>query len=119
MFGDVFYIDKLLDLKDMEGIICMLRVEVYEKIMVDFDKVIVVLLIEWGVFDYGCVIKGVVMVMKVRVVFYYGNWDIVVIEVKNVMDLGLYELYDKDNIGKYVELFWEKVDGCDEFIFVI
>lgn len=25
------------------------------------------------------------------------------------MDLGLYELYDKDNTGKYAELFWEKL----------
>ena len=56
--------------------------------------------------------------MKARAALYYGNWDVAAKEAKNVMDLGLYELYDKDNTGKYAELFWEKADGCDEFILV-
>ena len=117
-FGDVPYIDKPLDLKDMEGITRMPRAEVYEKIMADFDKAIAALPTEWGASDYGRVTKGAAMAMKARAALYYGNWDTAATEAKNVMDLGLYELYDKDNTGKYAELFWEKADGCDEFILV-
>ncbi len=117
-FGDVPYIDKPLDLKDMEGITRMPRAEVYEKIMADFDKAIAALPTEWGASDYGRVTKGAAMAMKARAALYYGNWDTAATEAKNVMDLGLYELYDKDNTGKYAELFWEKADGCDAFILV-
>ena len=53
-----------------------------------------------------------------REALYYGDWQIAADNSKKVMDLGLYELYDKDNTGKYEELFWEKADGCKEFILV-
>ena len=61
-----------------------------------------------GASDYGRVTKGAAMAMKARAALYYGNWDTAATEAKNVMDLGLYELYDKDNTGKYAELFLGK-----------
>jgi hypothetical protein len=56
--------------------------------------------------------------MKARAALYYGNWQVAADNAKKVMDLGVYELYDKDNTGKYQQLFWEVADGCDEFILV-
>ena len=79
----------------------MPRAEVYEKIMADFDKAIAALPTEWGASDYGRVTKGAAMAMKARAALYYGNWDTAATEAKNVMDLGLYELYDKDNTYIY------------------
>ena len=60
--------------------------------------------------------KGAAMAMKARAALYYNNWQTAMDEAKKVMDLGQYELYDKDNTGRYKELFWEVADGCDEFI---
>lgn len=117
-FGDVPYVESPLELADQEGITRTPRAEVYEKVMADFDKAINLLPVEWPASDYGRVTKGAAMAMKARAALYYGNWDVAAQNAKAVMDLGKYELYDKDNTGKYEELFWEKADGCDEFILV-
>lgn len=117
-FGDVPYIEKPLELSDQEGITRAPRAEVYAKVMEDFDKAIELLPTEWPDSEYGRVTKGAAMAMKARAALYYGDWQIAADNSKKVMDLGLYELYDKDNTGKYEELFWEKADGCKEFILV-
>ena len=117
-FGDVPYIDKPLELSDQEGITRTPRAEVYTKLMADFDKAIELLPTTWPESDYGRITKGAAMAMKARAALYYGDWQVVADNAKKVMDLGLYELYDKDNTGKYEELFWEKSDGCKEFILV-
>ncbi len=117
-FGDVPYIDRPLELSDQEGITRTPRAEVYTKVMADFDKAIELLPAEWPDSDYGRVTKGAAMAMKARAALYYGDWQIAADNAKKVMDSKLYELYDKDNTGKYEELFWEKADGCKEFILV-
>ena len=117
-FGDVPYIDRPLELSDQEGITRTPRAEVYTKVMSDFDKAIELLPAEWPDSDYGRVTKGAAMAMKARAALYYGDWQIAADNAKKVMDSKLYELYDKDNTGKYEELFWEKADGCKEFILV-
>lgn len=117
-FGDVPYVDKPLDLKDMEGITRTPRAEVYKKMMDDFDKAIAALPTKWGDADYGRITKGAAMAMKARAALYYGEWNVAATEAKNVMDLGEYELYDKNNTGNYAELFWEKTDGCKENILI-
>lgn len=117
-FGDVPYVEKPLELADQEGITRTPRAEVYDKVMADFDKAINLLPTEWPASDYGRITKGAALAMKARAALYYSNWDVAAQSAKAVMDLGIYELYDKDNTGKYEELFWEKADGCDEFILV-
>lgn len=117
-FGDVPYIDKPLTLADQEGITRAPRAEVYSKMMADFDKAIEYLPTTWDGSNYGRITKGAAMAMKARAALYYGDWQIAADNAKKVMDLGIYELYDKDNTGKYAELFWETSDGCDEFICV-
>lgn len=117
-YGDVPYIDKPLTLADQEGITRAPRAEVYTKLMADFDKAIELLPTTWPASDYGRITKGAAMAMKARAALYYGDWQIAADNAKKVMDSGVYELYDKDNTGKYQEIFWEKSDGCKEFIVV-
>lgn len=117
-FGDVPYIDKPLTLAEQEGVTRTPRAEVYSKIMADFDKAIEYLPTAWDGSNYGRITKGAALAMKARAALYYGDWQVAADNAKKCMDLGVYELYDKDNTGKYAELFWEKADGCDEFICV-
>ncbi len=117
-FGDVPYIDRPLELSDQEAITRTPREEVYEKVMADFDKAIAYLPVSWPSSDYGRVTKGAALAMKARAALYYSEWNVAAESAKKVMDLNEYALYDKDNTGKYEELFWEKADGNDEFILV-
>lgn len=115
-FGAVPYIDKPLELTDVENITRTPKDEVYAKVMEDFDIAIASLPVQWDEANSGRITKGAAMAMKARAALYYNNWETAMTEAKNVMDLGQYELYDKDNTGRYKELFWEVADGCDEFI---
>lgn len=115
-FGAVPYIDKTLELTDVENITRTPKDEVYAKVMEDFDIAIANLPVQWDEANSGRITKGAAMAMKARAALYYNNWETAMDEAKKVMDLGQYELYDKDNTGRYKELFWEVADGCDEFI---
>ena len=115
-FGAVPYIDKPLELTDVENITRTPKDEVYAKVMEGFDIAIANLPVQWDETNSGRITKGAAMAMKARAALYYNNWETAMTEAKNVMDLGQYELYDKDNTGRYKELFWEVADGCDEFI---
>lgn len=115
-FGAVPYIDKPLELTDVENITRTPKDEVYAKVMEDFDIAIADLPVQWDDANSGRITKGAAMAMKARAALYYNNWQTAMDEAKKVMDLGQYELYDKDNTGRYKELFWEVADGCDEFI---
>lgn len=117
-YGDVPYVDKPLSLSDQEGIVRTPREEVYGKVMQDFDKAIEYLPKSWSSSEYGRVTKGAALAMKARAALYYGKWDVAAESAKKVMDLNEYNLYDEQNTGKYQELFWEKADGCKEFILV-
>ena len=117
-FGDVPYVDRPLELSDQEGITRTPRDEVYKHVMDDFDKAIEYLPVSWSASDYGRITKGAALAMKARAALYYGNWQVAADNAKKVMDQGTYELWDKDNTGKYAQLFWEVADGCDEFILV-
>lgn len=118
-FGDVPYIDKPLNLTDVEDITRTPREEVYAKVMADFDKAIEYLPEEWDAANTPRVTKGAALAMKARTALYYNNWQVAADASKAVMDLGKYELYDAGNTGKYQELFWEKSDGCDENILYV
>ena len=117
-FGDVPYVDRPLELSDQEGITRTSRDEVYKHVMDDFDKAIEYLPVSWSASDYGRITKGAALAMKARAALYYGNWQVAADNAKKVMDQGTYQLWDKDNTGKYAQLFWEVADGCDEFILV-
>ena len=118
-YGDVPYIDRPLNLSDVEDITRTSRDEVYSKVMADFDKAIEYLPVEWDAANTPRVTKGAALAMKARAALYYGNWQTAADASKAVIDLGEYELYDAENTGKYQELFWEKTDGCAENILYV
>ena len=117
-FGDVPYIDQPLKLTDVEDITRTSKDEIYTKIMADFDKAFSYLPEEWPATQWGRITKGAAMAMKARAAL-YGNWETAATAAKSVMDLNKYDLYDKENTGKYQELFWEKTDGCEEIILAV
>lgn len=117
-YGDVPYTEKTLALSDQENVVRTPKDEVYRHLMEDLDKAIEYLPVSWPKDQYGRVTKGAAMALKSRVALYYNKWDVAAEYAKKVIDLNKYSLYDKDNTGKYQELFWEKADGCDEFILV-
>lgn len=117
-FGDVPYTESALDLKDLTGITRTNVTEVYGKVIEDLDYAISKLPESWDAANAGRITKGAAYAMKARVALYYSKWDVAAAAAKSCMDLGIYELYDKDNTGKYAELFWEKADGCKEGILV-
>ena len=87
--------------------------------MADFDKAFSYLPEEWPATQWGRITKGAAMAMKARAALYFGNWETAATAAKSVMDLNKYDLYDKENTGKYQELFWEKTDGCEEIILAV
>ena len=118
-FGDVPYIDQPLKLTDVEDITRTSKDEIYTKIMADFDKAFSYLPEEWPATQWGRITKGAAMAMKARAALYFGNRETAATAAKSVMDLNKYDLYDKENTGKYQELFWEKTDGCEEIILAV
>ncbi len=118
-YGDVPYIEKPLNLSDVEDITRTPRDEVYGNVMADFDKAIEYLPVEWDAANTPRITKGAALAMKARAALYYGNWQTAADASKAVIDLGEYALYDAENTGKYQELFWEKADGCDENILYV
>ena len=118
-FGDVPYIDQPLKLTDVEDITRTSKDEIYTKIMADFDKAFSYLPEEWPATQWGRITKGAAMAMKARAALYFGNWETAATAAKSVMDLNKYDLYYKENTGKYQELFWEKTDGCEEIILAV
>ena len=118
-FGDVPYIDQPLKLTDVEDITRTSKDEIYTKIMADFDKAFSYLPEEWPATQWGRITKGAAMAMKARAALYFGNWETAATAAKSGMDLNKYDLYDKENTGKYQELFWEKTDGCEEIILAV
>lgn len=117
-FGDVPYIDKTLTLDEQENITRAPWLEVYAKLMVDFDKAIELLPTEWLPAEYGRITKGAARAMKARAALYYKNWEVAATAANEVMQQGNYELFDKDNTGLYAELFWEKQEMTNEHILV-
>lgn len=117
-FGDVPYIDKPLNLDEMEGITRTPRAEVYTKIMEDFDYAVSKLPAEWPANKYGRITKGAALAMKARAALYYSDWEVAAQASKDVMDLNQYELFDAQGTGRYAELFWESQEACDESILI-
>lgn len=115
-FGDVPYIDKPLNLTDVEDITRTPKDEVYSKVMSDFDNAIDLLPEVWDEDNYGRITKGTARAMKARAALYFNEFETAAKSAKDVMDMNMYDLYDKDNTGKYAELFWEKTERCEEVV---
>ena len=117
-FGDVPYTESPLQLSDQAGITRTSKTEIYKKFMADFDEAAANLPVEWGASDYGRITKGAAYAMKARAALNSNDWQTAADAAKKCMDLNAYELFDKDNTGKYAQMFWNGSDGCKEFVLV-
>lgn len=115
-FGDVPYVDEVLDLESGKNVQRTDYKEIYKKMMTDYNLAIAGLPEKWDGENDGRVTKGAARAMKARFALYFHDFEVAASESKSVIDSGKYKLYDEGNTGKYKELFWEKTDGCDEFI---
>lgn len=118
-FGSVPYTDKPLTISELRDITQTQREKVYANVMKDLDKAIAALPTTWDAKQIGRITKGAAQAVKMRAALYYGDYKTAAKEAKDIINSGVYELYDKDNKGKYAELFWEKADGCKENILFV
>ena len=116
-FGDVPYTDSPLKLSDQENITRTPKAEVYKHILEDFDFAAANLPKEWSGADDARITKGGALAMKARAALSQNDWKVARDAAKAVMDLGVYELWDSGNTGRYKELFWSATDAsCKETI---
>lgn len=116
-FGDVPYTESPLTLEEQKDVKRAPKAEVYKHILEDFDYAATNLPKTWDGADDARITKGGALAMKARAALSQNDWKIARDAAKAVMDLGVYELYDQGNTGKYKELFWTATDnGCKETV---
>ncbi|KGI59562.1 RagB/SusD family nutrient uptake outer membrane protein [Prevotella sp. S7 MS 2] len=116
-FGDVPYTESPLTLEEQKDVKRAPKAEVYKHILEDFDYAATNLPKTWDGADDARITKGGALAMKARAALSQNDWKVARDAAKAVMDLGVYELYDQGNTGKYKELFWTATDnGCKETV---
>lgn len=109
-FGDVPYVDREITLVESYELTRDSKDEIYNKIMEDFDYAIEKLPISWTASTDGRVTSGGAEAMKARAALHLHDYVTAANSAKKVIDSKKYELFDKDNTGRYAELFWERTD---------
>lgn len=106
-FGDVQLITKTLNLDDPE--IYGSRQdneEVVDFILNELDSVALNLPLTYPTTDYGRITKGAALAFKSRVALFFNRFDVAEKAAKDVIDLGVYQLYSNGNPAtSYKELF--------------
>ncbi|MGV3508721.1 MAG: RagB/SusD family nutrient uptake outer membrane protein, partial [Sphingobacteriaceae bacterium] len=82
------------------------RTEVVDFILTELQEASVGLPKSYLAADLGRITKGAALGWKARVALFYSRWDVAEKAAKDVMDLGVYELYSNGNPAtSYNELF--------------
>ncbi|MGQ8338808.1 RagB/SusD family nutrient uptake outer membrane protein [Sunxiuqinia sp. A32] len=87
------------------------QAEIKEQILEDLDYAIENLPVSQ---DYPRATKGAALTLAAKVRAYFSDWDDVATLTKQVMDLGVYELYPD-----YEELFTVEAEGSNEAVFAV
>lgn len=111
VFGDVPLIDKSLTLEESYTVERTPVNQVIDFILADLNAAAADLPTTWSGGNYGKITKGAALSMKARVELFFSRWSEAATSAKQVMDLGVYELFDKDNTGQYAELFYSSDPG--------
>lgn len=97
LYGDVPLVTKQLNVDEVYGPRTP-RDEVVDFILDDLDTAAAVLSEEIPTGDaLGRVNKGVALALKARIALYNERWSVAEEAAKDVMDMGVYELYDNGN----------------------
>ena len=109
-FGDVQLITKTLEVNDPEVFGTRDKNEiVVDFILKELDEIAGKLPLTYPVADYGRITKGAALAFKSRVALFFKRYDVAEKAAKEVMDLGVYQLYSNGNPKtSYQELFTYK-----------
>lgn len=110
VFGDIPKVDKSILLDESYSLKRTPLSEVLAFIIEDLDNAAEALPTSWPS-EYGRITKGAALALKAQVNLFYNHWGEAAASAKKVMDLGVYDLYDKNNTGKYAELFYASDPG--------
>lgn len=114
VFGDVPLLKKTLTIEESYNIERTPVNEVISFILTELKEAATDLPKSWTAEEYGKITKGAALALKARVELFYSKWGDAATTAKEVMDLNEYELFDKDNTGKYAELFYASSPGADQ-----
>ena len=109
-YGDVQLIRKTLLITDPEVYgTRQSKAEVVDFILSELDEAAAKLPTAQTGTNLGRITKGAALAMKARVALYNGKWDVAEKAAKDVMDLGIYQLYSNGSPdSSYKELFTYK-----------
>lgn len=111
-FGDVQLITKTLSLDDPAVFGTRQdKEQVVDFIIAELDTVALNLPLTYAAADYGRITKGAALAFKSRVALFFNRFDVAEKAAKDVMDLGIYQLYSNGNPAtSYKELFTLKAN---------
>lgn len=112
-FGDVPLITEVLSLADAY-VSRTAKSDVLTQILTDFDDAASVLPTSYSGSDVGRATKGAVLAYKAKILLYNQKWTDAAQAAKQVMDLGVYDLFPS-----YADLFTEANEDNSEVIFDI
>ncbi len=115
-FGDVPYVDKPLNLSDLDNITRDPWEDIYKTVIADFDYAISKLPEVQLPARYGRVTKFAANAMKARAALYYKDWAVAAEASKMIIDSNKFQLFDQAGTGEYKKLFWEENERNSEVI---
>lgn len=113
-FGDVVYLDKVVDIDEAFKIGRTPKDEVIPLVYADFDNAIQNLPLKYSKSETQRATAGAAMALKARFALYMGDWTIAADAAKKCMDTGAYSLHPD-----YENLFLSTTRNSKESIFVL
>lgn len=113
-FGDVVYVDEVIDIDEAFNIGRTPKQEIIPLVYEDFDKAAAGLPISYSGSSSQRATSGAALALKARFALYMGDWKIAAEAAKACMELGIYNLYPN-----YSELFLSTTRNTEETIFAI
>ena len=113
-FGDVVYLEKVVDIEEAFTIGRTPKSEVIPKIYKDYDKAADGLPDKYTGTSSLRATKGAALALKARFALYMGDWEIAADAAKKCIDLGLYQLHHD-----YIDLFLTSTRNSIESVFLL
>ena len=113
-FGDVVYLDEVIDIDEAFTIGRTPKSEIIPKIYEDYDLAATSLPLAYTGSSSQRATAGAALALKARFALYMGDWQTAATAAKACMDLEQYKLHDD-----YADLFLTTTRNADESIFVL
>lgn len=106
-FGDVQYVTRPLEINDPEVYGTRLpKAQIVDSLLAELTEIAPQLPKSYNLSEYGRITQGAALALKARIALYNQRWDVAEQAAREVMDLGVYELYSTGNPATdYAELF--------------